>query len=390
MKYTASRRDFFRVGLSLPVTGMVLPAWGAAAEPSAPIPFKTLGKTDLKVAPVGFGCGFTPDPSVIARAIDMGVNLFDTANDYSNGNSERMLAEGLKGRRDKAIVISKTPARDKSQAAADLESSLRNLQTDHVDVWLLHAKSTPEDVTDELLEHGETAKKQGKIRFYGFSTHDINRMADHAIQSKLDVIVFSYNFTMGTTKDAAIQKAYEAGIGLAAIKVMAATGGAPPFGGRGGFGAGNRGAAAPVRPQRLKNPLPALKWVVRNPAVAAALPGIADNDMLEMNFKAMAEKFTPEDERVLVARDEEVRPYYCRMCFQCTGQCPKGVPVADELRILAYADFYNDFLRARTHFQRLPEETQSIRCSDCAVCAVRCPNGVHVAERLVRAQDMLA
>jgi len=390
MKLDSSRRDFFRVGLSLPVAGMVLPAAGSATEPAAPIPFRTLGKTGLKVAPVGFGVGFTPDPSVVARSIDMGVNLFDTANDYSNGNSERMLAEGLKGRRDKVIVISKTPARNKAQATADLESSLKNLQTDHVDVWLLHAKSTPQEVSDELLEHGETAKKQGKIRFYGFSTHDINQMADHAIKSKLDVIVFSYNFTMGTTKDSAIQKAAEAGIGLASIKVMAATGGAFPFGARGGVGGGNRGGAAPVRPQRLQNPLPALKWVLRNPSVAAALPGIADNEMLEMNIKAMTEKFTPDDEKVLVARNEEIRPYYCRMCFQCTGQCPKGVPVPDELRILAYADFYNDYLLARTHFQRLPEETQAIRCSDCAVCAVRCPNGVRVAERLIRVQEMLA
>jgi predicted aldo/keto reductase-like oxidoreductase len=386
MKYDASRREFFRLGLSLPAAGMILPALSSAAESSEAIPFKTLGKTGLKVAPVGFGCGFTPDPSVIARAIDMGVNLFDTANDYANGNSERLLAEGLKGRRDKAIVISKTPAKSKSQAAADLESSLKNLQTDHVDVWLLHAKATPAEVSDELLEHGETAKKQGKIRFFGFSTHDINQMADHAIKSKLDVIVFTYNFTMEATKDAAIQKAYEAGIGLAAIKVMAATGGAPPFSGRGGFG---RGGGVPARPPRIQNPLPALKWVVRNPAVAAALPGIGNADMLDMNFKAMTEKFTPEDQKVLVARNEEVRPYYCRMCFQCTGQCPKGVPVPDELRILAYADFYNDFLRAQTHFQGLPEEVQAIRCSDCSVCAVKCPNGVRVAERLIRAQAML-
>jgi predicted aldo/keto reductase-like oxidoreductase len=385
MKYDASRREFFRMGLSLPVAGMVLPTVTSAAESSASIPFRTLGKTGLKVAPVGFGCGFTPDPSVIARAIDMGVNLFDTANDYSNGNSERMLAEGLKGRRDKAIVISKTPARNKSQAAADLESSLKNLRTDHVDVWLLHAKGTPQDVSDELLEHGETARKEGKIRFFGFSTHDINQMADRAIQSKLDVIVFTYNFTMGSDKDAAIRRAHEAGIGLAAIKVMAATGGAPPFGGRGGAG-----GAVPARPRRIQNPLPALKWVVNNPAIAAALPGIGGNDMLDMNFKAMTEKFTPGDQELLVARSEEVRPYYCRMCFQCTGQCPKGVPVPDELRILAYADFYNDFLRARTHFQRLPEEAQAIRCSDCSVCAVKCPNGVRVAERLIRAQQMLA
>jgi predicted aldo/keto reductase-like oxidoreductase len=78
------------------------------------------------------------------------------------------------------------------------------------------------------------------------------------------------------------------------------------------------------------------------------------------------------------------------MCFQCTGQCPKGVPVPDQLRILAYADFYNDFRFARTSFLQLPEEVRAVRCSDCSACAVKCPNGVHVPERLIRAQEMLA
>jgi hypothetical protein len=261
-----------------------------------------------------------------------------------------------------------------------------------VDVWLLHAKDTPAQVSDELLSTFEAAKKQGKIRFYGFSTHDINQMADHAIKSKVDVVLFSYNFTMGTTKDAAIQKLHDAGIGTAAIKAMAATGGAMPTfgGGRGAGGAGGRGAAAaPARPARIQNPLPALKWVLKNPALTAVFPGIRDNDMLDMNLKALTEKYTAEDDKVLTARNEEVRPYYCRMCFQCAGQCPKGVPVPDQLRILAYADFYNDFRFARTSFLQLPEEVRAISCGDCASCAVKCPNGVQVHQRLIRAQEML-
>lgn len=387
-----SRRNLLRLGLALPAAGLGVPGSGLADQGSAAIPYRTLGKTGLRVNPVGCGVGFTPDPAVIARAVDLGVNFFDTANDYSNGNSERLLAQGLKGVRDKVIIVSKTPARTKAQAAADLDDSLKNLQTDHVDVWLLHAKSTPRDVPDELIEHGETAKKQGKIRFSGFSTHDLNQMADHAIRSKLDVVVLSYNFTMGTTKDDAIRKAQEAGIGLAAIKVMAATGGGmPSFGGRGGFGGGRgTGAAPPPRPARVANPLPALKWALKNPAIAAAFPGIRDNDMMDMNLKALTEKYTAEDENLLVARSEEIRPYYCRMCFQCSGQCPKGLPVPDQLRILAYADFYNDFPFARSSFLALPEEARAVRCGDCSVCAVHCPNGVRVRERLIRAQDMLA
>jgi uncharacterized protein len=88
-----------------------------------------MGKTGLKVNPVGMGVGFTPDPSVVSRAVDLGINVLDTANDYSNGNSERLLAQGIRGKRDKVIIISKTPASTASRATLDLDDSLKNLQT---------------------------------------------------------------------------------------------------------------------------------------------------------------------------------------------------------------------------------------------------------------------
>jgi predicted aldo/keto reductase-like oxidoreductase len=78
------------------------------------------------------------------------------------------------------------------------------------------------------------------------------------------------------------------------------------------------------------------------------------------------------------------------MCYQCTGQCPKGVKVPETIRYLSYADFYGQFALGREHFQALPEAARAVRCSDCASCQVRCPNGVHVAERLMRAQDLFA
>ena len=110
MKFDSARRSFLRAGLALPAAGLVASSPGAAFAPPAPMPFRTLGKTGLKVCPVGVGVGFTPDPTVIQRAVDLGINYFDTANDYSNGNSERLLTVGLKGiPRDKIIIVSKTP-----------------------------------------------------------------------------------------------------------------------------------------------------------------------------------------------------------------------------------------------------------------------------------------
>ena len=81
MNQDSSRRNFLRTGLTLPAVGLAGSLPGAAFEPPSSIPYRTLGKTGLKVCPVGVGCGFTPDPAVIARAVDLGINYFDTAND---------------------------------------------------------------------------------------------------------------------------------------------------------------------------------------------------------------------------------------------------------------------------------------------------------------------
>ena len=383
MKPDSSRRDFLRVGLTLPAVGLAGSRPGAAFEPPSSIPYRTLGKTGLKVCPVGFGTGFTPEPTVIARAVDLGVNYFDTSSDYANGNSERLVTQGLKGvPRDKVIVVSKTPAKTRGVFMSDLEASLKNLATDRIDIWLLHGKSKPEEVPDELLEAGSAAKKQGKIRFFGVSTHDLNLMADHFVKAgNIDAVTFTYNFTMGAGRDAAIAKLSKAGIGLTAMKVMAAYGGGLPKMPKGG---------GEPPPTALDNALPALKWVLRNPMVATTIPGVRDVDMLELNIRALSEKFTAEDEKRLVARSEAIRPYYCRMCYSCRGQCPKGMPVPDQLRILAYADFYGDFPLAQRSFAALPKEVRDLRCADCAECSVRCPNGVKVADRLIRAQELLA
>ncbi|MDE3167972.1 MAG: 4Fe-4S dicluster domain-containing protein, partial [Acidobacteriota bacterium] len=96
------------------------------------------------------------------------------------------------------------------------------------------------------------------------------------------------------------------------------------------------------------------------------------------------------DEKLLSAQLDRIRPLYCRMCGECTGMCPKGLPVADVLRYLTYAEGYGQFALGREHFQQLAPEHAAVRCGECPVCAVNCPNGVRVAERLTRAQELFA
>ena len=117
---------------------------------------------------------------------------------------------------------------------------------------------------------------------------------------------------------------------------------------------------------------------------------MTDIDQLDINFRGMSEKFGASDEKVLAKLNEEIRPLYCRMCYQCSGQCPRGMQVADTIRYLSYSDFYGQYALGRDHFQTLPEQVRAIRCADCSECAIKCPNGVHVQERLIRAQELFA
>jgi len=126
-------------------------------------------------------------------------------------------------------------------------------------------------------------------------------------------------------------------MGVIAMKVMARS--------------GDRHAAQPQRPAPFA--LAALKWAINNPAIATTVPSMTDIDQFEQNFKAMSERFTDADAKVLSARLEEIEPYFCRMCGHCDGQCPKGLPVADMVRFVMYADGYGQFPLGRENFLRM-------------------------------------
>ena len=202
---------------------LAAPAVLAAPASTQTVAFRTLGRTGLKVSSVGFGCMVTSDATVIERAVDMGINLFDTARVYTNGNNERMVGNVLKPHRQKVIISSKTKASDKATALKDLETTLRELQTDHIDIWYLHSKDTAAQITAEALEAQQIAKKQGKIRFAGLSLHNGHaEVIPAAIQTGvIDVILTTYNFAMAETMEPLLKSIHDAGIGVVAMKVMA-------------------------------------------------------------------------------------------------------------------------------------------------------------------------
>ncbi len=367
----STRREFLAGGIGL-----------SLHAPSA-IRYATLGRTGLTPSRLLFGTATLEEPSVILRALDMGINYVDTARDYGDGNGERMVGAALKGRRAEVILSSKTidinvpgqraaPRETAGGALHQLDISLRELRTGYLDLWYLHHKDQAEWITDELLEAGRRAKAAGKIRFLGVSTHRVPATVDRILSAGIvDVVMATYNFTMDATVPAAIERLHTAGLGVIAFKC----------------GAGGPHGAV----RRMKRPgaiVAAYRWALRNPHVDAVESNIESVDQLEENLECMGTPFTLQDERVLAARLEQIGPYQCRMCGACEGQCRKGLPVDDILRSLMYAEGYGQFSIGCSAYRKMPEELRITSCRDCAECTVLCRYGVRVASELARAQEL--
>ena len=102
---------------------------------------------------------------------------------------------------------------------------------------------------------------------------------------------------------------------------------------------------------------------MKNPNIDTVIPSIVDNDQLEQNIAAMSSPYSAADAKLLAMRLEEIKPLYCRMCGKCDGKCSQGLPVADMLRFLMYAEGYGQFPMAREHFRALPAEIAAVRCN---------------------------
>ncbi len=173
-------------------------AWAEAEEHSAKgLSYRVLGKTGFKVTSVGFGCMVTSDASVIERAADMGINYFDTCRNYQHGNNERLVATGLKGKRQKIYLSSKTDGQTKEAALAELDTSLQRAG-DRPSGRLVPAREEQSrNVPDELFEAQQIALQQGKIRFTGVSTHNAKEMVPFLVnKGATDVVLATFNFTM--------------------------------------------------------------------------------------------------------------------------------------------------------------------------------------------------
>jgi predicted aldo/keto reductase-like oxidoreductase len=201
----------------------------------AGIPRRSLGKTGEKLSIIGFGGIMLNDypqeyaNELVAKAFDAGINYFDIAPSY--GNAQSKLGPALKTYRDQCFLACKTAERDASGAEKQLNESLSIFNTDHFDLYQLHALSSTEDVEKVFGAGGAMevfirAKQQGKVRFLGFSAHSVDAALLAMQKFDFDTILFPINFNCWNNGDfgpQVFETAKSKGMGILALKAMALT-----------------------------------------------------------------------------------------------------------------------------------------------------------------------
>jgi predicted aldo/keto reductase-like oxidoreductase len=380
-----NRRQFLKAGM-VGATSAMLGAsvlanashGAAAAEPFAfPKPvYRTLGRTGLNISVVSFGAMLTPEPEVIKIALDHGVNYIDTARIYMGGKNEEIVGRAIQGRRQKLCVATKTKSTTKDDIIRDVETSLKALETDYIDVIQLHSLVDKDRIFQpDAREALITLKKQGKVRFFGVTTHKNQADVLNALVDDKDrffhTALVGYNFKTEKSVTEAIARAAKANIGIIAMKTQT-----------GGYVTQEMGLISPHQA--------ALKWVLQNRNITAAIPGMRDMAELREDIAVMGMPFQVADERILQRYSAAIEPYYCTMCGQCEGACPRGVEISTINRSLMYAEGYKNPELARSTYREVPTTASASACLDCSDCVAQCVRGLNIAAKMAQARKLLA
>jgi predicted aldo/keto reductase-like oxidoreductase len=320
-----------------------------------------LGKTNLQVSRVAFGGIPLQRPSeseaikVIQHAINLGVNLIDTSIAY--GESEIRIGKAIAGRREKVMIATKGIWRDKKTAQYHIDSSLKRLNTNYIDIWQLHGVNTLAGYdnvvsTGGALEAAQESLKAGKIRHIGMSSHSL-QVSQKAIASDLfEVIQYPFNFVNNEAAEKLVPLAREYDVGFIAMK---------PF--NGGM---------------MKNANLCIKYLLQFDNVVPD-PGIEKTEEIDEIVGIVNSndwKLTPTDWKRMDKIRAELGDGFCRLCGYCQP-CPNGV---DLFWLTIVKINYNVWPRQNfLDMHRKPVES-AVNCIQCGECEEKCPYQLPIRE----------
>ncbi len=343
------------------------------------ITYRPLGKTGIKLPVITMGIMNTSNPSLVRAALENNLYFLDTAQTYQRGTNETMLGEVLKGRpRDSFAIATKsrlpnnqttglyTEEATEEAYAKKIDTSLKNLGLDYVDIYHHHNVWVRESALYEpILNTLVKAKKAGKVRFIGITTHKNEpEVINAAVDSKVyDVVLTAYNFRQKHAEEVkkAIARAAEAGLGVIAMKTI---------------GGNVRGS---YQNPQIDAPM-ALKWALQDPNVHTIIAGFTTFDQLEIDLKVLRDTSFSKLEKDILRHAALQSPLYCQGCGKCLGQCAKQLPIPDLMRAYMYLYGYRNLVEAQDLLSslRLPASL----CGDCGSCPVKCLNQWNVSERV--------
>ena len=392
-----NRRDFLKVAAIATATAAARPLGAETVQDTPSVKsYREIGKTGLKMSDISFGAGKLSAASMVLRAVDCGINYFDTSPDY--GLSEKTIGEAMgKIQRDKIILTSKfcnpmpypghLPIGSKKEDyIAAVEGSLSRMKTDHLDFVFVHAigemnKDIESEkkrlINDEMLGAVAELKQAGKIRFLGTSSHGPNNMEEllmTAVKSgHFDVIQPSFNFMKFPQLPEVMKEAHKRGVGVIAMKTLA----------------GAKDMKVEAREEEF--PQAAFKWVLKHPEVNGLIITMKTVADIEVYLKASGAEFTSADQRVLDRYAGLYGKEYCRTgCGECEVSCPAGVEIASIMRYQMYFKDYGMEKRAIQSYSSLTRNAAA--CAECnePACTGKCPYGLPVKEMLCEAHESMS
>ena len=329
--------------------------------------YTTLGKTGLNISRMGFG-GIpiqkvdVPAVRALMEAMrDRGVNYIDTARGYTV--SEAYIGEALEGMREHFVLATKSMARTKEAMEKDIETSLKNLRTDYIELYQVHNPSlkdletvtAPGGALEALLE----AKAAGKIGHIGVTAHMASVFEAALSMDWVETVMFPYNI-VETQGEALMRRCTEQGVGFIVMKPLA--GGA------------------------LEDATLAMRFIAKNPDVSVVIPGMYCEEELEQNLAAM-EDSAPLSEAEL-ARIEEIRrelgTQFCRRCNYCQP-CTAGIGISGIFVLEGYLKRYGLGDWAKARYAAMSKKASD--CIGCGVCESRCPYQLPIRDMLARCRE---
>ncbi|MCE5265182.1 MAG: aldo/keto reductase [Deltaproteobacteria bacterium] len=352
--------------------------------------YRTLGRTGFRLPAINMGVMNSSNPNLVRAALNSGMVLLDTAAGYQRGTNEQMIGEVLKERpRDSYVIESKAhPPEDRTtglytkEATEEdylkrIDDSLRKLKLDYIDIFHHHGASRRESVLYEpVMKALEKAKKAGKIRFIGISTHKNEPEVIHAaVDSKFyEVILTPYNFKQQHYAEIreGIARAAATGMGVIAMKAIG-------------------GVHLQERAEQPVEPVPALKWVLQDPNVHTIIAGFTTFDQMNLDLSVMDDPKLTQAEKTHLQWAAAQTGLYCQGCRICLNQCRRKLPIPELMRAYMYTYGYRNLSHAQDLLVSL--DLPQRLCGYCGVCPVKCAIGFNVAKKIrdvIRLRDVPA